>query len=329
MIRVFLGGLLLAVTGGAHAFDPAQQDDSAALARHFETHPSAVGPMVERGAFRPLEGETISLMGGTPVFRMQEAGFLEAALQSAFPDRELKVRNLGWPADTVHRQQRPMYFYTKEGDSRKGSIPDQRSKVEPGTFVLAFGRMESLRGEESLTAFERAYDELLGRLTPFSERLVLVGPIPFAGKGPAAERAEQRNDTLERYAEVIESLAGRHRAVFAPVGELPDGAFAANGLHLSELGQRLFATRIAEALGIEPKFRRPVVEAVRRKNHLWDQYYRPTNWAFLFGDRQHVPSSRSHRDSDRRWFVEELEKLPPMIERAESEIRKLAKGGER
>mgnify|MGYP001802975706 CR=1 FL=1 len=63
---------------------------------------------------------------------MQEAGFLETMLQKAFPDRKIRVRNLGWSGDTVYRQQRPMFFYTEKGDNREGSVPDSREKVEPG-----------------------------------------------------------------------------------------------------------------------------------------------------------------------------------------------------
>ena len=63
---------------------------------------------------------------------------------------------------------------------------------------------------------------------------------------------------------------------------------------------------------------------VHRKNLLWQQYYRPTNWAFLFGDRQNVPSSRDHKDDDRRWFVEEIQRLPALIQEADEEIWKAA-----
>ena len=66
-------------------------------------------------------------------------------------------------------------------------------------------------------------------------------------------------------------------------------------------------------------------DAIARKNLLWQQYYRPTNWAFLFGDRQHVPASRDNQNRDERWFVREIDTLPKLIAEAETEIHRYAK----
>lgn len=329
MGKVFWIAAFTIVTGAALGFDPASQDDSLALVRHFGKTAEPVGPPLEAGAFAPVEGETVSLMGGADVFRMQRAGFLEAILQQEFPDAGLKVRNLGWSADTVYRQQRPMFFYTEEGDTREGSTPDLRRKIAPGTFVLFFGKMESLDGEAALDDFEAAYDRLLGELGKLSKRLVLVAPVPFAAAGPAARLAGERNEVLAKYVGRIESVAGRHGAVFVKVDHLPPSSCPSNGLYLSEEGQRDLAVGIARALGVNGEPEETVAAAVREKSHLWNQYYRPTNWAFLFGDRQSQPSSRDHEDTRRRWFVEELDRIPGMIEKKEEELRKLAKGGGR
>lgn len=306
-------------------FDPSMQDDSTALARHFQPGADPVGPPIQQGSFEPREGETVTLMGGANVYRMQENGFLEAALQSAFPEKKLRVRNIGWPADTVYRQQRPMFFYTEKGDTREGSVPDQREKIEPGTFVLMFGRMESLDGLESLPGFEAAYQSLLGSLKRFSSRIVLIGPPPFVEKGPAAESMQERQESLSAYTNKIEELARKNGAVFVSPGEPSSAHFLSDGNSLSEDGYRELASRVAAELGFEATFDEGVRSAVREKNDLWHQYYRPTNWAFLFGDRQWVPSSRGHENAERRWFVEELAKLPGMIEKADERIREAAR----
>ena len=65
--------------------------------------------------------------------------------------------------------------------------------------------------------------------------------------------------------------------------------------------------------------------AIERKNRLWQQYYRPTNWAFLFGDRQHVPASRDVEKREERWFVREIDSLPGLIAEAEADIQRYAK----
>lgn len=283
----------------SHGFDPATQDDSQALVRHFAPAVSPLLPLKE-GKVNPKQGETISLMGGTDMYRRQVSGDFEASLHLAFPEKNLQVRNIAWPADTVYRQQRPMYFYTEKGDSKEGSVPDQRKRIEPGIFLLQFGKMESLDGRDSLSGFVSAYRELLSELSKISPRIVVVAPEPFLKEGPAGDLAEERNEVLNVYSKAIEELANERG--------IP------------------FWKSMAEIGADTPEPSEVLVEKIRFKNKLWNQYYRPTNWAFLFGDRQHVPSSRDHRDANRRWFVEELEKLPPLIEEADEAIWKEAKG---
>lgn len=324
-----LAGLFLVFPPSAHAFDPATQDDSRALVRHFERPGNPVGPPLQQGSFVPLPGETVSLMGGTDVFRMQESGYFEAMLQSAFPEKKLRVRNLGWSADTVERQQRPMFFYTKKGDERPGSVPDQRDRIKPGTFLLFFGKMESLAGEEGLERFESAYRGLLSELGRISRRIVVVSPIPFPELGPAAELSTERNRVLALYGKAIERLAVEGGFVHVSLGGFSPSHFESNGVYLSEMGQLHLAEQLAFGLGVSAEWSGGVLSLVREKDRIWDQYYRPTNWAFLYGDRQHVPSSRDHVDTNRRWFEEELKRIPALIEEKEEEIWQLVGGGSR
>lgn len=312
--------LLLLLPPWVKGFDPKGQDDTMALARHFVTPESPLGPPLEHEAYQPLDGETIVLMGGGQVFQMQDRGDLEMALQKAFPQKHLKVRNIAWPSDTVYRQQRPMYFFTDKGEPREGSVPDLRRKLDPGTFVLCFGKMESLDGLDALPTFRAAYANLLKELGRFSQRMILVGPSPFWETGPAAHLMEARNEVLYEYAEAIKELATENKFLFVDQMNLQD-LESEDGVFLSETGKRWWSVYVTEVLGV-PEVEEQVAlrRAILSKNHLWDQYYRPTNWAFLFGDRQHVPSSRDHRDANRRWFVEELEALPAYIENADNTI---------
>ncbi len=317
---------LLGGVPGLRAFDPSDQDDSLSLVRHFVETDQPLGPGLQPGSYEPITGETITLMGGVDVVRMQDFVEFDMAMLSAFPDKALRIRNLGWSGDTVYRQQRPMFFYTKEGDSREGSVPDLRSKIDPGTMLLMFGKMESLDGLDRLQEFESAYDGLITELKTISSRVVLVAPSRFIEIGPAAELAESRNETLETYLACIDALAEKHGAIFFDPGEFEKIAYADNGVYLSDVGQKQLAVRLASVLGWRGQWFEGVEKLVTRKNVLWDQYYRPTNWAFLFGDRQNVPSSRDHEDTDKRWFEEELNRIPTMISDVEKELWKFAEG---
>ncbi|MEM6279839.1 MAG: hypothetical protein AAF733_10195 [Verrucomicrobiota bacterium] len=318
-----------------HAFDPSEQDDSLALVRHFKVPEETLEMPMEGGLIGDEVGLTVSLMGGADVYRLQEFGFFEFYLQAELPEKMLRVRNLGWPGDTVYRQQRPMYFFTEQGDTREGSESDGREKIEPGIFVLSFGKMESLDGLERLGEFEEAYDRMITGLQKYRQRIALIKPSAFHAVGPAAELAEDRNLVLEQYGNAIEKLAEEKGLIlvtwehFDSAERLPHP----NGVYLSASELRDLAIFLGTALHDGERVEGPLdsgkyspflYRLILEKNHLWDQYYRPTNWAFLYGDRQHVPSSRDHKDSDRRWFVEELNRIPFLIEEKEAEIWALA-----
>lgn len=337
---------LLILPGLGVSFDPAQQDDSLALVRHFIEVESPLEMPEKEGLVSDRTGLTVSLMGGADVFRLQEFGFFEALLHTSFPDQKLRVRNLGWSGDTVYRQQRPMFFYTETGDTRDGSVPDGREKIEPGVLVLSFGKMESLDGLKRLEEFGQAYERLIGELQRFSKRIVVVEPVPFAKAGPAGGLADERNAVLDLYTRKIKAVAERKGVRVARMSSMPDNAFERTGIHLSGSGLAAWSMSVVQAFGAvdtngalaggltrsEILFDSglgPLIERIVRKNHIWNQYYRPTNWAFLYGDRQHVPSSRDHENNDRRWFVEELNQMPSLILESESEIWSLVKGGER
>ena len=83
--------------------------------------------------------------------------------------------------------------------------------------------------------------------------------------------------------------------------------------------------------GLEPPSAEKLCQAIRHKNDLWFRYWRPTNWAFLYGNRQQTqPSSRDHDQSRRRrWFPEELKKVLPQLDQAEQRIHQAVQAASR
>lgn len=292
------------------------------------------GPPFEDGRFVPLKRETIVFIGGTNTHDQDHYGFLEERFHLAWPGLGLKIRNLAWQGDVLTYQARPRNFYTKKGDSRPGSVPDQRKRTEAGIVFVHFGKMESLPGGEwSVDAYRSLVDQLRTR----TSRLVLVAPTPFFPTGPAAALAEQRNERLATVVAEIESTAGSEEALFidlfTPLSEKLDPALSTDGVHLSEAGHRVVAEQIAMQLafpdhevGETPdELVQSLRQAIARKNQLWQQYYRPTNWAFLFGDRQHVPASRDPVERSQRWFLREIDAIPGLIAETEIDIQRYAR----
>lgn len=319
--------LLLLACGGLRA----QQGELPPLRRSFAEVAAPVPPFPDASGglkFEPRPGETIAWIGGTEIADLDRYGFLEAGIQLAWPDLGLRWRNLAWQGDTVYRQARPLYFYTKAGDPQPGSIPDHRERTEPGIVFIAFGKMESLEGAERLPDFVAAYAKLIDELLPLTQRLVLVEPTPFFASGPAQELEEERNRVLENYSEAIRSLAREKSLMFLSTGSAEwNAGHSDNGVHLNASGHQVFADTMIDMLGRE-RLEKPspaLHDAIARKNLLWQQYYRPTNWAFLFGDRQHVPASRDVEKREERWFVREIDALPALIAEAEADIQRYAK----
>ena len=100
-------------------------------------------------------------------------------------------------------------------------------------------------------------------------------------------------------------------------------------------GLLVFADRVASIKWfdsvdpLEPPSAEKLRQAIVKKNDLWFRYWRPTNWAFLYGNRQTQPSSRDHKNPGRRWFPEELQDALPHLNEAEQRIHEAAKAASR
>lgn len=303
------------------------------LQRSLAVAQSPPPPFVD-GRFLPVRGETIVFIGGTNTHDQDRFGFVEERFQLAWPELGLKLRNLAWQGDVLTYQARPRNFYTEKGDPRPGSVPDGRERAEAGIVFVAFGKMESLPGGEWSAETYRA---LLGQLRTRTSRIVLVAPTPFFAAGPAAALAEERNARLASIAAEIESIATGEELLFvdlfSPLRESPDPAWSVDGVHLTETGHRAVADQVALQLGFPVRrgagapaeLTQSLRQAIARKNRLWQQYYRPTNWAFLFGDRQHVPASRDPVERSERWFLREIDSIPGLIAETEEDIHRYAR----
>ncbi|HJT77633.1 MAG TPA: hypothetical protein VJ739_10575, partial [Gemmataceae bacterium] len=68
--------------------------------------------------FELRSGDRVVFLGSAVVEREQLAGYWETALTSAFPDRDVTFRNLGWSGDTVWGEARASFDTQREGYQR-------------------------------------------------------------------------------------------------------------------------------------------------------------------------------------------------------------------
>ena len=277
--------------------------------------PDARGPFT--GAITFDEAETIAVLGGSEAVALVESGWWEAGLLARHPGRRLRVRSLAWETDTVLRQDRPLNF---------GDLRQQLLRVQAGCVLLVFGRQECLeRGAGGVEEFRQRLDSMLETCASRTRRLIVAGVAPFQKSAPPLPDLSRQNETLKRYDDALKGAARAHQAVFVDVWSRwpSDGVgTTTDGLNLSDTGARLLGDILNGGAPVPSSG--ALLAAVREKNKLWHEYWRPSNWAFLHGDRTAQPSSRDHLNPQVRWFPAELEKYRSIIESKENELWKQA-----
>jgi lysophospholipase L1-like esterase len=276
--------------------------------------------------------DVVVLVGGSILVAENTSGILETALQLAHPGAGLRVRNLAKEGDTV---------FLRPRDVNYPDVPEQARRASASVIVVQYGRSEALSGPARPAEFRAAYASMLDELARITPRLMLMTPPPFESTAPPLPNVARRNPVLESYAGVIRDLA-RERGL--PLIDLNQSVRPAgmgqsrrtlDGVQLSVAGERAVAAAVLRSLGrdslagavdaseggvwSDPKVRE-LQSAVVEKNRLWFGYVRPTNWAFLAGDRTEQLSSRDHRDPKIRWFPAEMEQFVPLISAADQTI---------
>ena len=283
-----------------------------------------------------IEGDAnIVIVGSANAVESQRHGYLETLLTAAHPTQRFAIRNMAWPADTVYQQQRPRNFFGTAKPSYGEA--DRRKPLAVNVVFVWLGQSESLEGLVKLDDFTKAYEQTLEQLSTRTSRLVLVTPVPFEDPLGLGLDVKKRNANLKYYTAAILRLGqARKLPVVDLTSSLLGQAITRDGATLSGKGQWLAARTIAVQLGLADPTSTiraavtgelipiPVEElrqAILRKNRLWQQFWLPTNWAFLYGNRQQTASSRNHLDKGFRWFPEEVQSIVPQLEQMDSLIQ--------
>lgn len=269
-------------------------------------------------------GDVVAFTGGTNVAAMRRDGILETLLYAAYPTTKLHVWNLGWDGDTVYEQFRDVGF---------GSWSKNLDSLGANVVFVQFGQMESLQGEKAIPHFTAAYKKLLKSIRKADRHIVLLSPIPFEPERvPQTPLGTSQNPMssapVEQYTEAIKALAGSEGYgfidLFHPLRTPGSaGTFTVDGIHLTRIGQGKVANQILSYLKPPVKLLEnlaPLNGEVQKKNGLWFNYWRPSNWAFLNGDRTTQPFSHDWQDKTRRIFPEEMKAFEPLIREAEQRI---------
>ena len=288
------------------------------------TNSASIAPRIKpfTGKFALESHDVVALAGGTNMVKQFESGHLETMLTHA-ASGPIYFRDLAWQADTVYRQQRPRNF---------GTHLDLLRRMGARVIIANFGQTEALDGATQLPQFLTAYGKLLDEFEKCTPRIVLVSPHRHEKTGnPLLPDLSRRNGDVAAYSEGIRQLARRRGHLYVDLSKLDPSELTSDSSHLNPEGQWAWARNVMSQLtGREISERdgtlEPLRQRIQRKNVLWRRHWRPSNWSFLYGNRQQVPSSRDHRPGKPRWFPEEINAIIPLIEQAEEEIWKAKEG---
>ena len=298
------------------------------VAQPAATPPAVAAPGPESRRLELRANDRIVLIGNTLAERQQYFNHFETMLLASHPSLDLSVRNLGWSADTLTLQPRPLNF---------GDATQHLATYEADVMIAFFGLNESFEGEAGLPQFEKDLEAYVAKhraqryngASP--PRLVLVSPIAHETLPHLVHvDVEGRNRELARYTEAMRRVAARLDLPFADVFTPTRQAMATakapltvNGIHLNEEGDRAFARILLEALGL-PKVSPPASRSfselralVNEKNRLFFLRFRPLNAEYVVGRRVDPFGSVS--------FPPEMKQLDSMIADHDRRIWKQAR----
>ncbi len=273
-----------------------------------------------------VDGDVVVFMGGANMVRGARAGLLETYLTDAFVDEqaEVRFRDLSWEADTVYRLGTVRERWRPDGF---GNRVEQFRRVGMTVAIMQFGKMEAMQGVESLDAFEEHYRGLLKDVAKQARHIILLTPLAFERpENSLILDVSKHNASLQEYVRVIVALAKEFEATLIDLFSTSESRVTHNGVHVSGPAIATVTTRIVKQLGVQSRqaLGGQLHEAVREKQRLWYDYWRPANWKLLYGDDSRREFTRGGEDYIP--FREEWQKLLPLVAQAEERVFAIAKG---
>lgn len=251
-------------------------------------------------------------LGATFVEREGQFGYLETTLTTAWPDRKVTFRNLGWSGDTVWAESRGIFDAPQVGYQR---MLELIKELKPTIIIMGYGLNESYAGDAGLPQFVRQFEKLCDDVKPTGARLAFLTPPRLERPAPPLPDASRHNEMLERYASAIRELAARREA---PVIDLfaieSPSKLTENGMHFGPAGYAAIASAVRTQLKLQPsgltsdqeeQLRRRVVE----KNMLFFHRWRPQNITYLTGFRKHEQGNNAVEIAQFDPLVEQIETL--------------------
>lgn len=243
----------------------------------------------------PQPGNCIVFIGNTFAERLQYYNYFEALLYKSFPEKNLTVRNLGWSADEINIQSRPLNF-----PSLDQHLTNQKADI----IFACYGLNEAFKGTDSITSFKEQLTAYLRHIQQQQyngnshPQVILVSPIAHEKLSGFLPDPSAHNKNLSLYTkgmqEVAQKLSIPFINLFEPTKTLASGhdTVTINGIHLNDKGYKAVSEMMAKALGFPATNWHPdqhsinLKKIIDQKNQQFFYLYRAINSEYIVGRRK-------------------------------------------
>ncbi|WP_367872871.1 PVC-type heme-binding CxxCH protein [Luteolibacter sp. Populi] len=265
-----------------------------------------LAPLAALHAAAPFEfkdGDRVAFLGDGFIEREQYEGTMELFLTTAFPDRNVSFRNLGWSADTPAGDSRYGLSLSQAGHEPAGEgwrqLQGQLATYKPSVLITGYGMASSLPGGQSPEEFRRDFERLLDHAgTLPGMRVVVLGAPPRflrEGETDATPLVRSHRESLAAINGVLSEVAAKRGFPFVALDGLEavmaGQELSPDGIHLNAVGYAGVAKLIQRQLGwreadLDTPATVPLLTAIKRKNEWFFHRSRPANMAYIFGFRK-------------------------------------------
>jgi lysophospholipase L1-like esterase len=219
----------------------------------------------KQGLFEFESEETLVLLGGTFIERMQSNSQFELALQNATPQKNIRVRNLGWSGDNVWGDSRAVFGQRADGFKR---LLNDVHLCKPTTILLCYGENEAFAGEPGLLDFQTGFETLLDNLEQTGARLLIAAPRKHESIGTPFPNMDKYNASLKVYCNAMQEIAKARQHTFIDWYDLlPSEKLTVNGVHWADDGYARAAPELVESLGVNCGYSQQIVASAKNNTY--------------------------------------------------------------
>jgi lysophospholipase L1-like esterase len=203
-------------------------------------------------SFELKSGDRVVFLGNSLFENDFQFGYLEMALTTRFPDKNVTFRNLGWTGDNVFGDARSTFT---NPPTPYQHLIQNITKAEPTVVFLAYGGTEAQEGEAGLPKFTKGLNKLLDHIDSLGSKTILLSTIPVMIKDTSVNMT-QRNADLELYSTAIAKISKDRGKpfidIYKPIQEISKKSeIIENGVHLNETGYYHLAIVLENSLGLK------------------------------------------------------------------------------